>query len=145
MAKKTNQNVDELSLKKKAQTIARAILDSGEFDRAAWLSKVRATPSMSPLKINVPFWGDTYIRALTAGEATNLADKSEKGLKLDEKYGNARLIAAMVCDPDGVALFDKDSEEDLTFLKSQRPSISAKILSAITKHNGWDVDVTKND
>lgn len=115
------------------------------FDRLAWLSKVKATPSMMPLKINVPFWGDTYIRALTAGEATSLADKSEKGIKLDEKYGNARLIAAMVCDPDGAVLFDKDSVEDLEFLNSQRPAILAKVLSAITKHNGWDADVTKND
>jgi hypothetical protein len=114
------------------------------FDRAAWREKITAVSGISPLKVNVPFWGECYVSALTAGQAAALAENTDEGKKLDEKYGNIRLIAAMVCDPDGVALFDKSSVKDLDFLQLQRAGVIGALMKAITRHNGWDAETVKN-
>ncbi|WP_395007285.1 hypothetical protein [Undibacterium sp.] len=110
------------------------------FDRAAFIAAVKASSAPAPLRVEVEGLGACYIRAITAGQGSEIADYEP----CDKKHTNARNAAIVLCDADGVLLFDPRSKDDLEQLSGLKAATINKILKAANEHNGW-VETEKKD
>jgi hypothetical protein len=108
----------------------------------AFLSMVESHANPPPMLVNVPFWGDVYVKAVSGAIHSDLDEAARKALQ--EKYYEERVIAACVCDADGKHLFDHDNEKHLAMIKAQRIGIRTKLLSAIMLQNGNSEEDLKN-
>jgi hypothetical protein len=95
-------------------------------------AKILATASPKPVPVDVPEWGDVYVRPLLVGEIEAMAQDS------DPKLRTARGVAKMLCDVNGELLFDPNSAEDLFAINRLRASSLNRIHAAMDKVNASD-------
>lgn len=86
-------------------------------------ARVLATSNPKPKPVDVPEWGDVYVRPLLVGEIEGLS------ADVDPKLRTARGIARMLCDEHGQLLFDPNNTEDL-FAINNLPSTSLNKINA---------------
>lgn len=92
-------------------------------------AKILATASPKPVPVNVPEWGDVFVRPLLVGEIEAMASDA------DPKLQTARGIARMLCDEAGELLFDPTSAEDLFAINRLRASSLNRIHAAMEEVN----------
>ncbi|HWT21698.1 MAG TPA: hypothetical protein VN280_22580 [Variovorax sp.] len=92
-------------------------------------AKILATASPKPVPINVPEWGDVYVRPLLVGEIESMSSDA------DPKLQTARGIARMLCDQSGELLFDATNAEDLFAINRLRASSLNRIHAAMEEMN----------
>lgn len=92
-------------------------------------AKILATASPKPVAINVPEWGDVYVRPLLVGEIETMSSDA------DPKLQTARGIARMLCDESGELLFDAASPDDLFAINRLRASSLNRIHAAMEEVN----------
>jgi hypothetical protein len=109
------------------------------FDKTAFMAAMRAAANPKPLQIDVDGLGVCYVRAITAGQGSELAGMDS----VDKKYENVRNVAIVLCDADGNLLFDAKNEGDLELLSQQKAGAINAILQAANKHNGWNSEAVK--
>jgi len=90
-------------------------------------AKVLATANPKPFPVDVPEWGDVYVRPLLVEEIEAMSSDD------DPKLRTARGIARMLCDESGALLFDDKSPEDLFAIGRLRASSLNKIHEAMEK------------
>ena len=93
-------------------------------------AKILATASPKPVPVNVPEWGDVYVRPLLVGEIEAMSSDA------DPKLQTARGVARMLCDQNGDLLFDPNSAEDLFAINRLRASSLNRIHEAMEVVNG---------
>lgn len=100
-------------------------MSGAAFDRTALMAAMRATAALPPRAVQVPQWGTVYVRALTVADVESAAEKSRAaaddadGAPRPARSEIARGVARILCDDQGVLLFDPESAADVTFLASQ--------------------------
>lgn len=97
-------------------------------------AKILATASPKPVPVNVPEWGDVYVKPLLVGEIETMSADA------DPKLQTARGIARMLCDKNGELLFDVNSADDLFAINRLRASSLEQIHKAMEQ-----VNATSND
>jgi hypothetical protein len=97
-------------------------------------AKILATASPAPVPVNVPEWGDVYVKPLLVGEIENMSADSDPKLKI------ARGVARMLCDKNGELLFDVNSADDLFAINRLRASSLDEIHAAMEKVNATSAE-----
>lgn len=97
-------------------------------------AKILATASPKPVPVNVPEWGDVYVRPLLVGEIEDMSADADPKLKI------ARGIARMLCDERGELLFDQASADDLFAINRLRASSLSLIHQAMEGLNVTTTD-----
>lgn len=97
-------------------------------------AKILATASPKPVPVNVPEWGDVFVRPLLVGEIESMSSDA------DPKLQTARGIARMLCDESGELLFDSTSADDLFAINRLRASSLNLIHQAMEKINPTEPD-----
>lgn len=92
-------------------------------------AKILATASPKPVPVNVPEWGDVFVRPLLVGEVESMSSDA------DPKLQTARGVARMLCDQNGDLLFDPNSAEDLFAINRLRASSLNRIYQAMEEIN----------
>lgn len=92
-------------------------------------AKILATASPKPVPVNVPEWGDVYVKPLLVGEIESMSSDA------DPKLQTARGVARMLCDQNGELLFDPTSAEDLFAINRLRASSLNRIHAAMEEVN----------
>ena len=87
------------------------------------IAAMRATAAEPPRKVNIPKWGDIYVRDVTVAE---IEDQTEDTADKKDKHRIARAAARVLCDEEGELLFNADDPEDVALLARQ----PWKLLSA---------------
>jgi hypothetical protein len=87
------------------------------MNRDALIAAMHATAAAPPRKIPVPGWGDVYVKALTV-EQVDL-QQQEPAVEGKDRLRFARGAARMLCDENGVLLFDAENKDDLELLAKQ--------------------------
>ncbi len=87
------------------------------------IAAMRATAAEPPRKRTIPKWGEVYIRDVTVSE---IEDQTEDTADKKNKHRIARAAARVLCDAEGVLLFNCDDPEDVALLARQ----PWKLLSA---------------
>lgn len=92
-------------------------------------AKILATASPKPVPVNVPEWGDVYVKPLLVGEIESMSTD------IDPKLQTARGVARMLCNEAGELLFDVNSPDDLFAINRLRASSLSKIHAAMDQVN----------
>jgi len=92
-------------------------------------AKILATASPKPVPVNVPEWGDVYVKPLLVGEIEAMS------ADMDPKLQTARGVARMLCNEAGELLFDANSAEDLFAINRLRASSLNRIHAAMDELN----------
>ena len=95
--------------------------------REALRARVLATASPKPMPVDVPEWGDVYVRPLLVGDVETKTEGA------DPKLETARHVARLLCDVNGDLLFDVNSAEDLFAINRLKASSLALIYNAVEK------------
>ncbi|QRF55738.1 hypothetical protein [Variovorax paradoxus] len=99
------------------------------MNREELRAKILATASPAPVPVNVPEWGDVYVKPLLVGEIETMSSDA------DPKLQTARGVARMLCDKNGELLFDVNSAEDLFAINRLRASSLNRIHAAMEEVN----------
>lgn len=75
-------------------------------------ARILASANPKPVKVDTPAWGRVWVRVLTC------ADVDEAKADPGDKLRIARGVARVLCDADGVLLFDPSNEEDVKSIAS---------------------------
>lgn len=94
------------------------------MNREKLIAAMRANAAPKPVAVQINGYGTVYVRKLTVAEVDAQTEEASKGNKL------ARAAARLLCDEEGVRLFNPDSEEDVKLLASQPWEDVSEILSA---------------
>lgn len=98
------------------------------MDRAELIAAMRATAAHAPIPVQVPGWGDVYVRPPTVAEVDAASDVVEpEGTK---RTRFARGAARIMCDAHGARIFDPLNEEDVNLLADQPWSMLQQVLQA---------------
>lgn len=100
------------------------------MSKQALRDKILATASPKPVPVNIPEWGDVYVKPLLVGEVESMAEDADPKLK------TARGIARMLCDAGGDLIFDANAPEDLFAINRLPASSLNRINTAMEAMNG---------
>jgi hypothetical protein len=100
------------------------------MSKQALRDRILATASPKPVPVNIPEWGDVYVKPLLVGEIEAMSEDA------DPKLQTARGIARMLCDASGELLFDVNSATDLFAINRLPASSLNRINSAMEAMNG---------
>ena len=92
-------------------------------------AKILATASPKPVRVDVPEWGDVYVKPLLVGEIESMSSDA------DPKLQAARGVARMLCNEAGELLFDASSPDDLFAINRLRASSLSRIHEAMEEMN----------
>lgn len=97
----------------------------GKATSAALRARILATANPKPVAVEVEAWGIVYVKPLT------VADLDAAETEQDPKLANARGLAKVLCDEEGVLLFDPNSADDLFALMRLKLSDVTVLHAAI--------------
>lgn len=95
------------------------------------MAAMRKTASPKPILVDkVPQWGTLYVKPQTVEEVDAQSDekKDEEGSK---KRRLARAAARVICNEQGVRMFDENNAEHLSLLAEQPWELLQKVLAAV--------------
>lgn len=94
--------------------------------REELIDAMRATAAEAPRAVEVPKWGTVYVRDVTVAEVEEFTgDTADK----KDKQRIARGIARILCDENGVRLFDPDDADDVALIARQPWKMLTKITA----------------
>lgn len=97
------------------------------MDRASLIAAMKAVAAEKPTPVDVPKWGTVYVRQLTVAEVDEqAADTKDK----DDKNRIARGACRVLCDENGVRVFNPEDANDVSLLASQPWAMLRKVLAA---------------
>lgn len=99
------------------------------MDRAALIAAMQASVAAPPVAVTVPGWGTLYVKPPTVAEVDAASSATEPEDGKPRRF--ARAAARVICDADGVRLFDPASEEDVSLLAAQPWSMLQQVLAAV--------------
>lgn len=100
------------------------------MNREELKAKILATARPRPVPVNVPEWGDVFVRPLLVGEIENMSADA------DPKLQTARGIARMLCDEGGELIFDPADPTDLFAINGLPAASLSRINDAMEHING---------
>jgi hypothetical protein len=105
------------------------------MNRDELISLVLSASSPKPVPVQINGTGELYVRVMTAYDAAQTQKKLEE-LKKDDDCSTGRLIAFMLCDEDGVLLFDAADQDTALKLSKLKPDVQLAIINAGNQANG---------
>jgi hypothetical protein len=104
------------------------------MDKNGLIEKMKLSAALKPRKVTVDGWGDLYVKALTVAEVQeNTGQEGDERDKRTLAVGAARVI----CDENGVRVFDPAKEEDIALLQSQPWVMLSQVITAAGDVNGY--------
>lgn len=100
-------------------------------------AKILATAAPKPVPVNVPEWGDVFVKPLLVGEIESASTDA------DPKLQAARGIARMLCTEEGDLLFDASNADDLFAINRLRASTLSHIHAAMDAVNHSTVEAAQ--
>ena len=97
--------------------------------KASLRAQILATANPKPTPVDVPAWGEVFIRPLTVGDLESFSGDATVTHKA------ARSIARVLCDEHGELIFDANNEEDLIAINGLRADSLQAINAANAKVN----------
>lgn len=113
------------------------------MNRSELVAAMRLTAAEKPIMVTIEGWGTLYVRQPTTAEIEEQLDEAAAATKADEiamKNGGekkvekrklARNAATLICDEQGVLLFDPNNDEDVELLAQQKWSRLRHVLDAV--------------
>jgi hypothetical protein len=83
-------------------------------------------------KVDVPIWGECYVKQLTVAEVDEQAKEIANS---GDKQSFAKAAARVIVDPDGKRVFDPNKQEDIDFLAGQPWELLHKLVEASNRFN----------
>ncbi len=99
------------------------------MNKAALRARILATANPKPMPVNVPAWGEVFIRTLTVGDIESFSADAAPTNKA------ARGIARVLCNAAGELIFDPNDEDDLKAINGLRADSLQAINAANAKVN----------
>ena len=96
------------------------------MNRDQLIEAMRVTASAKPRPIDVPQWGRVYLRDITVAEVELQA---EVDIDKADKNKMARAAARVLCDENGVRLFDPENADDVNLIAAQPWSILRRLFA----------------
>ncbi len=100
------------------------------MNREDLIAAMQATASPRPVAVEVPNWGTVYVKPPTVEEVDANTDDNGKPGEVDRKRRLARAAARIICDDQGVRLFNPLDDADVTLLAVQPWSMLQLVLAA---------------
>jgi len=106
------------------------------MDRAALIAAMQATAAAArqPVPVDTP-WGKLFVKTFTVADVDR---HREANAQSTDKRTLARGVARAVCDEDGNAIFDENSDADVTLIASQPYQKLMSIVRAANSANATD-------
>lgn len=101
--------------------------------REELIASILAKSGPKPLAVE----GLGFVKVMTAYDADQMRRKTEP-LKKDDGCETGRLLACLLCDADGVLLFDPADAEAVLKLSKLPQEIALAVIDASRKGNGAD-------
>lgn len=98
------------------------------MDRAALIAAMQVTAAPRPIPVSVEGWGTVHVRKPTVAEVEEASDAPEPAD--GKKRTFARAAARVICDAQGVRVFDPASDADVDLLSSQPWELLNQVLTA---------------
>lgn len=96
------------------------------MNRDALIAAMQATAAQAPRPVNVPGWGEVFVRSVTVEEIEAQTEDTE-GAK--DKHKIARGVARVLCDAEGNALLDPTNDEHVKLIAKQPWPLLRRIIA----------------
>lgn len=110
-----------------------------DFDRDAFISALRAAAQPRLVGVELPGIGRCWVRPLTAGDwmdsYTSISKHEAAGIEITPAIRMAVGLAQNLCGPEGEALFDVSSMDDLRVLAALPMDVVSAALAAAGQVN----------
>jgi hypothetical protein len=105
------------------------------MDKNGLIKAMQATASLKPRKVFVEGWGDLFVKSLTVAEVQAQQERNQDA-DVKDKRTLAIGAANIICDENGVLVFDSNKKEDIDLLSMQPWAMLSKVITASSDFNG---------